>query len=514
MSRKGFSDMACHHQSHPGKKLIVCCDGTWMNSDGGYVTTGMFQNPRVQVPSNVTRLCRAIKADACDAKVPQIVYYQAGVGTGLGLWDKVAGGGTGLGLSENIREAYSFLANNYERGDEIYLVGFSRGAFTARSIAGLINKIGLLTKDGLAYFYEIFKDYENEFNPSYRPQEPDIPYKGKASISDPSYSRELEAAQLTRLGITIKAIAVWDTVGSLGIPNVSWLKALGIRNPTWEYAFHDTKLASHIENAFQALAIDEHRGPFSPAVWEKPQGVGTLVRQCWFPGEHTNIGGGHEDTNIANMTLAWMMDQLNPFIEFNDNYLRDQWTLCQQSYKTKRQVPRPWGCGKISTSPNFPPSPPLIIDSPAGKIPNSASGVFAFADNINRTPGHYSQLHSASGRPTGTLMEQTNETIHASVRHRHGRPSLGTEDKGVYQPVALKDWTLVTAPTDPHQSPEEIRKEKAWWEYRGSAKGAKVIREEPLGVWELALLEQEPDVYASLMGRLPAPRTVTNGVGH
>ena len=98
-----------------------------------------------------------------------------------------------MGLSEHIREAYSFIADNYASGDEIFLVGFSRGAFTARSLAGLIGQIGLLTKSGLSQFYEIFKDYENSENAEYQPLYPNVPFPQKPRLSDPQYNVELEA---------------------------------------------------------------------------------------------------------------------------------------------------------------------------------------------------------------------------------------------------------------------------------------------------------------------------------
>lgn len=100
------------------------------------------------------------------------MYYQAGVGTGISTWDHFVGGGTGLGLSENIREAYSFLVDNYAMGDKIFLVGFSRGAYTARSIGGLISQLGLLSKEAMTYFYPIFLDWENAGNPQYTPTLP------------------------------------------------------------------------------------------------------------------------------------------------------------------------------------------------------------------------------------------------------------------------------------------------------------------------------------------------------
>ena len=111
----------------------------------------------------MTRISRAIKPEDSEHHA-QIVYYQAGVGTGLGIKDQLLGGGTGLGLSEHIREAYYFLANNYSPGDSIFLVGFSRGSFTARSLGGLIGNLGLLNKRGLPHFYEVFLDWTDAGN--------------------------------------------------------------------------------------------------------------------------------------------------------------------------------------------------------------------------------------------------------------------------------------------------------------------------------------------------------------
>ncbi len=101
-------------------------------------------------------------------------------------------------------------------------------------------------------------------------------------------------------------MAVWDTVGSLGIPYLSWFSKLGIRHPTEEFRFFDTNLSDRIEHAFQALALDEHRPPFSPAVWERKAANKntTDLRQTWFPGNHGNVGGGWPDAGIANLSLT------------------------------------------------------------------------------------------------------------------------------------------------------------------------------------------------------------------
>jgi uncharacterized protein (DUF2235 family) len=131
----------------------VACDGTWQSSDSG--------SP--QDPTNVTNLCRALAYEAHVGKeaIQQIVLYQAGVGTGnLTPVQHLLSGGMGLGLEENSREAYAFIADNYSKGDETFLFGFSRGAYTARSIAGLIGALGVLTKGGMPHFKPIYNFYE------------------------------------------------------------------------------------------------------------------------------------------------------------------------------------------------------------------------------------------------------------------------------------------------------------------------------------------------------------------
>jgi hypothetical protein len=138
--------------------LITWYSGTWLNSDNGY-----DEKTRTLIdPSNVTRFARALKPDTevGGVTIPQITYYQAGVGATSSFFEHINGGATGFGLDEHIREAYAFIAQNWRPGDEIFLIGFSRGAFTARSIAGLISTVGILTKSGMNHFYQIFIDYE------------------------------------------------------------------------------------------------------------------------------------------------------------------------------------------------------------------------------------------------------------------------------------------------------------------------------------------------------------------
>lgn len=177
---------------------------------------------------------------------------------------------------QHVRESYSFICANHVSGDEIILIGFSRGAFTARSIAGMIGDLGLLTRDGMQYFYPIFKDMQNWRTKNYKDPFPGIPFdnKPRGENAEEEYRRRLIEKGYTRVYdyggsgqlITVKAVAVFDTVGSLGIPSVPWMKKLGIDHTTSELRFFDTALSDRIEHAFHALAMDEPRPPFSPSV--------------------------------------------------------------------------------------------------------------------------------------------------------------------------------------------------------------------------------------------------------
>lgn len=163
-----------------------------MDSDNG------VSNQVLQLPSNVSRICRAITVEGRN-DVTQIVYYQPGVGTVGNMIDRIRGGATGEGLSHNIREAYAFLAHNYSDGDEIFLLGFSRGAFTARTIAGLIGNMGLLTKEGLPFLPIVFKDFENRGVRNYESPLPNLPFANKPSASNPAYQQEMEKVGCPKL---------------------------------------------------------------------------------------------------------------------------------------------------------------------------------------------------------------------------------------------------------------------------------------------------------------------------
>jgi uncharacterized protein (DUF2235 family) len=158
------------------KRIIIACDGTWDDDNYGMEKKDIlpWSKEVPKPPSNVTRICRSILPFDTKARKQQIVYYQAGIGSEHTIKDKLWGGLTGFGISEHVREAYAFLCHNYvenkdepEKSDEIIIVGFSRGAFTARTISSMVSDLGLLSMQGLSYFFPIFKDWENQIVPGY-----------------------------------------------------------------------------------------------------------------------------------------------------------------------------------------------------------------------------------------------------------------------------------------------------------------------------------------------------------
>jgi len=267
------------------KRIIICADGTWNKPDQ--------KDQGKRKPTNVVKTARAILPMAMDG-TSQIVFYNDGVGTNWGI-DKIAGGGFGIGLSANIVDAYQFLVLNYEPGDEIYLFGFSRGAFTVRSLAGLIDEVGLLPKDHAFFTPEAYTLYRN----------------GAEAPSIEKFKSE-HSVRNTK----IKFVGVWDTVGALGIPVgiFKWFNK--------QYEFHKVELVDSIDNAYQALAIDEKRKPFGPALWKLPAGSGQTLEQVWFTGVHSNIGGGYSKDGLANISLHWIKEKAQSHgLEFDEEFL-------------------------------------------------------------------------------------------------------------------------------------------------------------------------------------------------
>lgn len=245
------------------KRIIFCADGTWDSAESD---------------TNVYKLFKAIPITA-----DQIAFYDDGVGSDGTPLEKVAGGAFGDGLFQKIKDGYAKVAHVYEPGDDIFIFGFSRGAFTARSLAGMIAICGLPTAsfdDNLVN--TAFQAYRN-------------PNQRAALLAGLNHYNLFDAK--------IKMVGVWDTVGALGIPAI-----FGGIDPL-VYGFLDTSLHPDVLNACQALAIDERRQEFPPTLWTPPAPpvAGQVLEQVWFCGVHCDVGGGYPETGLSDITFSWMM---------------------------------------------------------------------------------------------------------------------------------------------------------------------------------------------------------------
>jgi uncharacterized protein (DUF2235 family) len=277
------------------KRIVICADGTWNLRDQVNEETGKRR------PTNVTKVARAVKTRDGNG-IDQVVFYHDGVGTG-GSLDKFTGGAFGHGIEDNVRNLYRHIVYNYEPGDEIYLFGFSRGAFTVRTLAGFMNKVGLIEKDDDFFLPEIYACYESNKGPD-----------------SPEWKHAFRKIPKRRDCPQIHFIGVWDTVGALGAPGVIG-KVAGFFNGN-KYAYHDVELNEKILNAYHALALDERRKPFQPTLWKRPPGWTGNLEQAWFAGVHSNIGGGYSPDGLANEALHWMVEKAEALgLEFDNAYL-------------------------------------------------------------------------------------------------------------------------------------------------------------------------------------------------
>jgi len=267
--------------------LVICCDGTWNTADQ--------QEGGVPTPTNVVRLYNLVAERDKDG-VAQKKYYHPGVGTDGGVVSKALGGGIGLGLDRNIKSGYRWLCDHYSARDLIFLFGFSRGAYTARSLGGMVTRFGLIDPAGLSE-KQVWERIDDLFDNGYR-------VKGatrKACVEKGWGFKKSENG----LDIPVHFIGVWDTVGALGIPD--HLGVLNLVDDPKKYKFHDTELNPLVRFARHALALDEMRASFEPTLWTNTQGRD--VKQIWFPGAHSDVGGGYREIGLSNGSLIWMITE-------------------------------------------------------------------------------------------------------------------------------------------------------------------------------------------------------------
>jgi uncharacterized protein (DUF2235 family) len=256
------------------KNIIFCADGTWDDPNNN---------------SNVCQLYRALE----NIDGMQLPMYDSGVGTGGIAIEKLLGGAVGAGLFQKIKNGYSDIAARYQPGDQIFLFGFSRGAYTARSIAGMIAICGLPTK------------FQTDS------QCLDIAFEAYRNAAQRDKLLQTLDEQFAMDDAKIQLLGVWDTVGSLGVPAI-----FGGVDPV-QYGFLSTTLHPDVLNAVQALSIDEQRAQFQPAIWTYEPSPNQAVTQVWFAGVHCDVGGGYPpDANgasLSNITLLWMANYAQTF---------------------------------------------------------------------------------------------------------------------------------------------------------------------------------------------------------
>ena len=259
-------------------RLVVCCDGTWTRS---------------APDSNVRRLAEAYIPAADD----QPAYYVPGVGMSAlkvpSPWAQL----TGAGLDRSIRDGYGWLAENFRPGDRICLFGFSRGAYTARSIAGMIARVGLVDGNSLGKQdpeSAVRRAYNRYRNVRHAPG--DVTWSAGLTFSFTAADDD----------IPVEFIGVWETIGALGIP--AHFGVPDLWHSRTAYEFLDVELDPRIPHARHAVALDEMRESFRPTLWKEPA-PDQDMRQIWFPGDHGDVGGGHPEKQLSDVTLQWMASE-------------------------------------------------------------------------------------------------------------------------------------------------------------------------------------------------------------
>jgi uncharacterized protein (DUF2235 family) len=280
------------------KRIVALIDGTW-NKEGIGADTNVAKLDRGK--KTITQAF--IKANATDG-IAQHVHYHDGVGSDGDLTLRLLGGAIGLGLKKIIQDVYEFVVSDYAAGDEIYIFGFSRGAYAARALAGLIGASGIQRQKNRGEFEIAWDHYR--VAPAVRQQPQTASAGDRKTLENYDALVQRQVFHDTR---AIECVAVWDTVGSYGIPAGIGLAPLARYFTLVTLGFHDTSFGEHIKVGLHAVAVDEHRRPFVPTFWtiakgRQPKGH---VEQTWFAGAHCNVGGGYPQSGLSDGALIWMI---------------------------------------------------------------------------------------------------------------------------------------------------------------------------------------------------------------
>jgi uncharacterized protein (DUF2235 family) len=331
------------------KTIVFLADGTWngksvdKDNDGVLETTNvrrMYSNLAGEPINDLQGDEREDEKTLLDAgsNTLQVAKYLHGVGDSGNPIIKILGGVVGAGIISRIVRGYTFISRNYEPGDKIFIAGFSRGAYTARALGGMIAKDGLLNyakldirnkEDAYRYGCYVWASYRENYQATLVSKAVNRLWRSVISIGT-----ELNATQMHR-DVEIAGIGVWDTVGAMGLP------AYKSENERLDlFRFADTSLSDKVHRGFHALAIDESRVDFSPTMWTPRVGI----EQAWFAGAHGDVGGGYEETGLADIAFDWMIRHLTeegvsfanpmPFqpvgdfrADMHDEWLKPQWRI-------------------------------------------------------------------------------------------------------------------------------------------------------------------------------------------
>lgn len=302
------------------KNIIYCADGTWNgsseddNGDGLPDPTNvykMFVGLLGDHDHDTLRLADEQESNYKSDGVEQVAKYMHGVGDSRNWLNKVIGGGFGAGVIKRIVRGYTYISRNYEPGANIYIIGFSRGAYTARALAGLIAGKGLLSKvsveDDKEKAYRLGSEAWFQYRKSMANQPHVLAKLAEIMTNLPAFMSQgsLKNSDLIQVE-SIKAVGVWDTVGAMGIPEYNSNETETID----AFRFVDKVLNPKVQHGFHAIARDEQRVIFTPTLWDPSDNVVQLI----FKGAHADVGGGYSMKNgeslLSDISYVWMRDQL------------------------------------------------------------------------------------------------------------------------------------------------------------------------------------------------------------
>jgi hypothetical protein len=356
------------------KRIVILIDGT-SNDEADRTEKDEY----IRGATNVALLDKPRKAIAplimpvtSDGIIQKVIYHRGP--------EKAA---TGLDLMIIVREVYGRLVTEFDNGDEIYLFGFSRGAYGVRALAGMINVLGIQKRQSSVPFETMWKSYERKSNSAVKE-------------SDVHESRE------------IACVGLWDTVSSFGVPGGFGLEIIGnLFSDHLLEGIHDTRLPPNVKVALHAVAVDERRRSFIPMFWTAPGGIkpdsARFVEQAWFPGVHCNVGGGYRDSGLSDLALIWMIARVQ------------EWTDLKFDLNNVRK--------ETEDDAN--------ID---GRVYNSSTDIYVASNIYNYIEGVF--------HPPGRRMlykenneNNINEVVHWSVKVKYGRPcKIGGEENVAYRP--------------------------------------------------------------------------------